>query len=950
MDDLSGLDWSSTKPTNNAAKPNPMMNSSQGSFYPPIRPTPSPQASGLNTPLSAQGSGVQASRPAAQKPAADSFSNLVNFGGAKSNANLSLRERQDQLEAEKRRKAEEQKKQMQAQYGSGQFWDTLEKGSAGASRTVSPAAPMSSSSGLGAIPPPAAGQNGRSKDDDDDDDLFAAFHKDTKVDNASHYPPPPDLADPRAWAQSSASPAAFGDDDDPFGLNQIQPKAAPQPPPQPAPPAIHDDDPFGLNQMQPKTASQRQPVPPTNNDDDDDDDDDFLGDLGKPVEEVRRKAQVLQPRPEPGKPIEGSDSDSDSEPDAAPPTHSDDPFDKAVAELVEMGFTPENARRGLTESGGGLNIQAAVGWLLDNAHKKTREKPRSRDPQGERSRGRGENERSSYNASPAWMRDGSSEPPSRADNMSPNTAANDLQQRAAAMGTSFFKTANSLWKTGQKQVQKAVAEFNQEAGDPSQPKWMRSAQQDMAFPPEKQRTSATDEAMMLDSGMRPERSTRAPREAAQPGPSRREASRDGSRAASPALASRPAAPPAAAPRWQQQQQASQPPVDPRARLHKQTVEEQSAQAYVSPARRKKTTPQPQPVAEAEPDLLFNSTAPPTRPTQRVAPSSPAAPGPAKPVPPASRRPITPRPAAPVRQIPSVAPAIMQASHKNRQEGTAHFKLGDFDAAHTAYTKSLQGIPQAHPLCIVLLTNRSLTALKTGSPKQAVDDADKAVSIIGPTRGEGEKVTVGEGEQRDMKELYGKALSRKAEALEQMEKWAEASNVWQQCVEAGVGGSTAAAGRQRCQKALAPKPKATPKPVQRPKPSAASDLGPQKNSDAVEKLRAANKAAEQADDERFALSEKVDARISLWRDGKRDNLRALLGSLDQVLWEGSGWKKVGMHELVMANRVKIHYMKAIAKTHPDKLPQDAPTEVQLIAATVFATLNESWDKFKSENGL
>jgi hypothetical protein len=262
----------------------------------------------------------------------------------------------------------------------------------------------------------------------------------------------------------------------------------------------------------------------------------------------------------------------------------------------------------------------------------------------------------------------------------------------------------------------------------------------------------------------------------------------------------------------------------------------------------------------------------------------------------------------------------------------------------------------------------------------VNDADAAISIIGPSRGEGESVTLPDGESRDMKDLYGKALSRKAEALEQMEKWADAGNVWQQCVESGVGGPNAIAGRARCQKALVPKPKSTPRPVQaakpRPKPSAMSDLTPAKSSEAVQRLREANKAAEAAEDEKFALGEKVDARIAAWRDGKRDNLRALLGSLDQVLWENSGWKKVGLHELVMANKVKIHYMKAIAKCHPDKvsghylystdyhmfqyssysanhddqLPQDASTEVQLIAATVFATLNESWDKFKADNGL
>ena len=50
----------------------------------------------------------------------------------------------------------------------------------------------------------------------------------------------------------------------------------------------------------------------------------------------------------------------------------------------------------------------------------------------------------------------------------------DLSKAAAAVGSNLFKTANSLWKTSQKKVQKAVAEFQQEP-DPSQPKWMREA-------------------------------------------------------------------------------------------------------------------------------------------------------------------------------------------------------------------------------------------------------------------------------------------------------------------------------------------------------------------------------------------------------------------------------------------------------------------------------------------
>ena len=69
---------------------------------------------------------------------------------------------------------------------------------------------------------------------------------------------------------------------------------------------------------------------------------------------------------------------------------------------------------------------------------------------------------------------------------------------------------------------------------------------------------------------------------------------------------------------------------------------------------------------------------------------------------------------------------------------------------------------------------------------------------------------------------------------------------------------------------------------------------------------------------YALTDAVDAKLVAWKGTKADNLRALLGSLDKVLWESAGWKKVGMQDLVMPNRVKIVYMKAIGKVHPDKV--------------------------------
>lgn len=225
----------------------------------------------------------------------------------------------------------------------------------------------------------------------------------------------------------------------------------------------------------------------------------------------------------------------------------------------------------------------------------------------------------------------------------------------------------------------------------------------------------------------------------------------------------------------------------------------------------------------------------------------------------------------------------------------------------------------------------MTGLKIGEPKSAIEDADVILTFIGPSKGEDETIDLGNGEApKPMKDFFGKALMRKAEALEQLERWGDAAQAWKLAVESGHGGSTSIAGRNRCEKAAGtskPQSKAAApakkKPAPAPKKSSAlSDLtatsASGKDFEAVSRLRQANQAAERADEEKFALTESVDTRLATWRNGKQDNLRALLGSLDSVLWPEAGWKKVGLAELVLPNKVKIQYMKGIGKVHPDKV--------------------------------
>lgn len=921
MDDLADLDWQSSKPTASQKLSN-------ANYYPTLRPTP--PISGASTP--ANGSLFVPPRPSSTNPprsnsstpANDSFANLVAFrSGQSTSANLSLQEQQRRLEEEKFK----QSKQLHtSNIGSanddGAFWEKLGSGRSTPNPLTSPPAYAASSEYGGhklsaAVNKRFEGINGSARSTGGgevvtgEEDLLGGLggssSRQTVVSGrrelastASAY---------RAQGQSVGSPAAVVDQN----RSQL------------------DDDPFGLGTIQAKKASLRSDVVIESNEDDD-----VLGLLGRPVSEFQRKAA----------PVATQNAQVNGE-----TLH---PQDQAIAELVEMGFSLERSREALEATETGTDVQAAVGWLLNQAHQDSRNKTQA--PQGSRSASQPTKERRrssgsrTKSATPAWMRQGSGAPSevNRQSSRSPANGEKDPAKIASEPGNNLFKTANSLWKTGTKKLNQAVAELNSDS-DTNQPKWMRAANPEAEgrksgsrrgskdaddldrqavkamreAKAQQKEADVTDEAMMLES--QDSRPVRKP-------PTRPKGddfvpSRDTSRMQSLTLAARrdrnmPQ------PKFLQQQTVH----DPRARLNKQAVEEQASEAYISPARRKKPTPKPpieqkQPPPEPEPDLLFGDSQPSR--TQAATQRS-------RPPPPPSSRPATTnhlptRPPPPKRTIPPLNPSALQSSNKARLAGTETFKRGDYAEATTHYSSALRALPPTHPLTIPILTNRSLSYSKTGDPKASIADADTALGIIGPSRGASESIDLGAEGSKDMFIFWGKAMTRRAESLEHLERWPDALAAWKACVEAGVGGATSIAGRNRCEKAvnpLAAKPPANkrPLPKAKPRPTALDDLAGRptaqsaQSAEAVSRLRAANLEADRVDDEKFALSDSVSERLQSWRAGKEGNLRALLASLENVLWEGAGWKKIAMGELILPGKVKVQYMKGIAKVHPDKVSE------------------------------
>ncbi|KAL7201261.1 hypothetical protein ACSBR1_033045 [Camellia fascicularis] len=102
------------------------------------------------------------------------------------------------------------------------------------------------------------------------------------------------------------------------------------------------------------------------------------------------------------------------------------------------------------------------------------------------------------------------------------------------------------------------------------------------------------------------------------------------------------------------------------------------------------------------------------------------------------------------------------------------------------------------------------------------------------------------------------------------------------------------------------------------------------------------------EERHRIAETLDVEIKRWAAGKEGNLRALLSTMQYVLWPECGWQPVSLTDLITGASVKKVYRKATLCIHPDKVQQKGATlQQKYVAEKVFDLLKEAWNKFNSE---
>ncbi|OWZ80608.1 UBA/TS-N domain-containing protein [Cryptococcus neoformans Bt85] len=347
---------------------------------------------------------------------------------------------------------------------------------------------------------------------------------------------------------------------------------------------------------------------------------------------------------------------------------------------------------------------------------------------------------------------------------------------------------------------------------------------------------------------------------------------------------------------------------------------------------------------------------PSRPSSAVSRPAVYQPAVSRPSPSPKPKP-TPLPARPL--IPATAQQL-ESSAAHKAKGNDHFKLGRFTEAESSYSSAIAALPAGNLFLIPLLNNRATTRLKLGDSVNAAADCTAVIDLVGIAYHPGKEASLpAEYAEIKLGDGLSKALVKRAQAWEMGEKWKAALEDWERVMGldvavllgAGAGAGAvakmrnmAAEGARRARKMMesgkvAPAP-ATPTPTATPTATPA-DVN---RSAAVADLRKAAQALEAEEEARLKHKDTVDAKITNWKSGKETNLRALIASLDTVLWDDivkEGGLRVGMHELVTDKQVKIKYMKVVARLHPDKLnTQNTTVEQRMLANGAFGVLSEA----------
>ncbi|SCU91484.1 LAME_0E12684g1_1 [Lachancea meyersii CBS 8951] len=297
----------------------------------------------------------------------------------------------------------------------------------------------------------------------------------------------------------------------------------------------------------------------------------------------------------------------------------------------------------------------------------------------------------------------------------------------------------------------------------------------------------------------------------------------------------------------------------------------------------------------------------------------------------------------------LSPIELHSYQEFKNKASKAFVAGDYDLALQNYEKTNNTLPAGHPWRTVSLSNMIVCQLKLGQYRHAIQGASEA--LVGIPSQDLDQEIPSMVPVKTYKDIWTKVQSNKAEALEATEDYKNAFATYQLLIEKGMASKKILDGRLRCQKVLEPEKFKAPPQTRTKIKSVTSNASSRSPSTSVppNSTQSQTQQTSELEEQRFLLHDKVEQRVFSWSSDYENNLRELLSRLHLIL-DWCDWKEVPSSTLVMPKKVKITYLRAAAKTHPDKIQESWPLERKMIAEHVFVILSKAWELFKEEHNI
>lgn len=269
-----------------------------------------------------------------------------------------------------------------------------------------------------------------------------------------------------------------------------------------------------------------------------------------------------------------------------------------------------------------------------------------------------------------------------------------------------------------------------------------------------------------------------------------------------------------------------------------------------------------------------------------------------------------------------------------------FTSGNYGDALESYLACLNGLPAKHENRVIILSNLAAVYKQLGQLKDSLERIEEGLGLMGTD----EISSNASIAAKPVKYWYSKLITTKAEVLELLEKFEQSlENYLILIKELGVVDKKVMGGKRRVDKVVNPenykvKPKAAP--VAKPKPVAVKSPSPTAEVPSIDPLE----------------QDRINSTIQSWAQLKQNNLRNLLTNLDEIIPAKiamkSSLRHLTLNELMLPKQVKIQYMKVISSIHPDKLASQCKGDKtsELTCNGVFIILNKTWEEFKQENSM